>query len=93
MILSRSLSSLLAFLSLSTSTSLYLCIALSPATLKFTDATDISVESPPTYYTLFVDAASSNTWIRANVPYMKTAMSHGYCFLEQFCSVCNTTNS
>ncbi|CCL98704.1 uncharacterized protein FIBRA_00708 [Fibroporia radiculosa] len=35
----------------------------------------VGVGNPPTYYNLIVDTGSSNTWVGANVPYVKTSTS------------------
>ncbi|KAG1790165.1 uncharacterized protein HD556DRAFT_738136 [Suillus plorans] len=58
------------------------------------------VGSPLTYYTLFVDATSSDTWIGTRTissevlgVFFGLDFTNGYCFLERFYSVCDTTRS
>ncbi|OCH85904.1 acid protease [Obba rivulosa] len=38
--------------------------------------TSVGVGTPPTAYTLIVDTGSSNTWVGAGKPYVKTTSSH-----------------
>jgi pepsin A len=48
-------------------------VGINNAVVTYT--TQVGIGSPPTKYTLLIDTGSSNTWVGANKPYVKTSTS------------------